>query len=495
MDQRHFERRAGLPSLVDWTPQTVREHAKLSQSARLVLLLRPLWAFRVELGGVAVLWLLLGLLASRLGLDTAGLLLSVALGVLLAIPAVRDRAARVLARARVRRAWELAVRYAGLANFNDRIPRLVGHEPTMSGDRLLIQVPKGKTVSEVEHEAERLAACLHVPEIRVTRSPLDASLAVVQVLRRDPLAEPLPWPWPNLDAPELSLWQPIPVGVDDEGRLASVSLPERNVLIGGEPGSGKSVANSMLVATAALDPAVRLILLDGARVELSVWRACADRFVGPSPEEALEVFEGLRVELDERLSLLDGQHLRKISPEVGLPLLVVVIDEKAFYLHTGKRQLDQAIVGALRDLLMRGRKTGIIVLAATQKPSGQVIPTELRDQFSIRWAFRCTTPDASDTILGRGWASQGASAQAIDLEQRGVSLLLAEGALPRRLRTFYLTDADLLALADRARRLRAVRGVSAETAASGPTSPGPVELPAAADRPPYPAIDPGREVR
>jgi hypothetical protein len=484
----HFERRAGLPSLTDWTPPTVRPSARMSQTARLVLLARPLWAWRVELAGLMGLWLLLALLASRLGLEAAGLLLSVALGGLLAVPWVRDWVWRLLLRARVRRAWELAVRYANLANFNDRIPRLVGHEQTLSGDRLLVKVPKGKTVSEVEREAERLAACLDVPEVRVARSASSASLAVVSIVRRDPLATPLPWPWPHLTASRLSLWQPVPVGLDEEGRLVTVSLPERNVLIGGEPGAGKSVANSMLVATAALDPSVRLLLLDGARVELSVWRACADRFVGPSPEEALEVFEGLRVELDERLELLDGQGRRKIAPGVGLPLIVVVIDEKAFYLHTGKRQLDQAIIAALRDVLMRGRKTGIIVLAATQKPSGAVVPTELRDQFAIRWAFRCTAPDASDTILGRGWASQGYSASAIDLEQRGVSLLLAEGALPRRLRTFYLTDAELLALADRAARLRAVASgapIDAPPGLSGSGSEG--SLPA--DRPSSPVSD------
>jgi hypothetical protein len=489
-DPQHFERRAGLPSLVDWTPPTVRPSARMSRTARLVLLARPLWAWRVELAGVGLLWLLLGLLAGRLGVQVAGLLVSVALGVLLAVPGVRDWTGGLLARARVRRAWELAVRYANLVNFNDRIPRLVGYQQTLSGDRLLIRVPKGTTVSEVERESERLAACLDVPKVRVSRSPSSASLAVVQIVRRDPLAAPLPWPWPHLDAPRLSLWQPIPVGLDDEGRLVTVSLPERNVLIGGEPGAGKSVANSMLVATAALDPMVRLILLDGARVELSVWRGCADRFVGPSPEEALEVFEGLRVELDERLELLDSQGRRKIAPEVGLPLIVVVIDEKAFYLHTGKRQLDQAIIAALRDVLMRGRKTGIIVLAATQKPSGAVVPTELRDQFSVRWAFRCTAPDASDTILGRGWATQGYSAATIDLEQRGVSLLLAEGALPRRLRTFYLTDQELLALAGRAARLRTLAsGAPGVVPPFGLAVSGPEGL-SSADRPPYPTPDP-----
>ena len=74
------------------------------------------------------------------------------------------------------------------------------------------------------------------------------------VVRRDPLAELAAMPWPHL-TPELSLWQPVPVGLDEDGQLVTVSLIERNVLIGGEPGGGKSVGQSMLTATAALDPA------------------------------------------------------------------------------------------------------------------------------------------------------------------------------------------------------------------------------------------------
>ncbi|MGH8902395.1 MAG: FtsK/SpoIIIE domain-containing protein [Egibacteraceae bacterium] len=58
--------------------------------------------------------------------------------------------------------------------------------------------------------------------------------------------------------------------MDEHARTISLSLVERNLLLGGEPGAGKSVAQSMLIATAALDPDVDLWLLDGKRVELAV---------------------------------------------------------------------------------------------------------------------------------------------------------------------------------------------------------------------------------
>jgi hypothetical protein len=61
------------------------------------------------------------------------------------------------------------------------------------------------------------------------------------------------------------------------------------------------------------------------------------------------------------------------------------------------------------------------------QPSADVVPTFLRDLFGFRWALRCSTPQASDTILGSGWASEGYSAAQIDPTARGVGLLLQEG--------------------------------------------------------------------
>jgi hypothetical protein len=74
--------------------------------------------------------------------------------------------------------------------------------------------------------------------------------------------------------------------------------------------------------------------------------------------------------------------------------------------------------------------------------------------FAFRWALRCTTPQASDTILGQGWASRGYSAANLDLACPGVGLLLHERGLPVRCRTHFLDDDQVEALAARAANLR-----------------------------------------
>ena len=138
-------------------------------------------------------------------------------------------------------------------------------------------------------------------------------------------------------------------------------------------------------------------------------------------------------------------------------LIVVAVNELAFYTATGDRKQRTDFSDRLRDLVARGRAAGIIVLAATQRPSSDVVPTSLRDLFGFRWALRCSTPDASDTILGRGWATAGVSATDVPAEARGVGYLLAEGGTPVRCKSYYLDDDTIRAIAVRGAALRGRR--------------------------------------
>lgn len=231
---------------------------------------------------------------------------------------------------------------------------------------------------------------LELRQVRVRRDPANTRHARVSLLRCDPLAAPAP-AWPHAHAERLSLWEPIPVGIDEDGQPVTLSLPERNVLLGGDSGAGKSAALSLLVATAALDPSLRLHLLDGKRVELAGWAGCADRTAGVDVQDAHLLLQRLRADMDARYLTLLANRARKVSPESRLPLHLVVVDELAYYLLNGDRK-DRALFAELmRNLVGRGRAAAIIVSAATQKPQHDVIPTALRDLFGFRWALRCSS--------------------------------------------------------------------------------------------------------
>jgi S-DNA-T family DNA segregation ATPase FtsK/SpoIIIE len=167
--------------------------------------------------------------------------------------------------------------------------------------------------------------------------------------------------------------------------------------------------------------------------------------------------EQLQQIMDFRYQVLLSLGRRKFEPHDLEGLHVVVIDELAFYLRGGKKETRDRFSEALRDLVSRGRAAGFIVVAATQKPSHDIVPTWIRDLFSYRIAMRCTSSDASDTILGQGWASRGYSAASIDSGLRGVGYVLAEGGVPHMFKAHYLSDVDIRSLAIEASEIRDVR--------------------------------------
>ncbi len=408
------------------------------------------WGFRLEI--VALAMAAAAWLYADQSLGSAGASLIVGSAVVGASlwPPARRLAWRQLRYASVRRRFVAAIRTTTFDRTRmGRIPQVIRVRETSAGYSLIVRLPAGTSVTDLDNAAEVAAAAMGVADLRVARDPRKASLATVAVIKRDPLAGP-PVRWPLAGAGWWSLWEAVPVGLDSDGNTVSISLPEHNVLIGGEPGAGKSAALSLLVAAAALDPTVTLWLLDGKRVELAAWEPCAARVVGPSLEEAIQVLDHLRAEMDCRYGQLLAWKRRKVVPEDGFSLQVVVIDELALYLASGEKKTRERLAESLRDLVARGRAAGVIVVAATQRPSSDIVPTSVRDLFGFRWAMRCATRDASDTILGAGWATEGYSAADIDPASRGVGYLLHEGGVPIRMRAAYLDDTALALLAARA---------------------------------------------
>ena len=252
-----------------------------------------------------------------------------------------------------------------------------------------------------------------------------------------------------------SMFDPVHLGRDEYGEHVHVNLAERNMLLGGEPGAGKSSGLNLIVAHGALSYDCKLILVDGKQVELGLWRACADKFIGPSLHDAIEAFEHFQGTMNDRYNKLLATGRRKITREDGEPIYLIPIDEYAYFSATvGSKPDREKFAGLSRDLVARGRAAGVIIVLATQRPSHQVIDPSMRDLFSYRWAFRCTTDSSSDVVLGQGWAAEGYTAADIDPLARGVGWLLSETGVPRRIKAAYLTDNDIKYLAAYAARLR-----------------------------------------
>jgi hypothetical protein len=413
------------------------------------------WGWRLE---VALVLGVYAALRSAALLGPGGPVLVIGLVAIAAWQAPKTRRALTerLRTARDRRVVTSAFWRCQVLGRDGRVPRIVRISSLPVGRSYQLRLPAGLHTGSLEPRVAEIAAAIGAREARLRPHAQSAAFAELIVVTHDVLAYRI-FGSALLYAERTSLWDPIPLGLSEDGALQELVLPEHNLLIGGEPGSGKSVVLSSIVAAAALDPTATLTLLDGKQVELAVWRSVAESFVGPDLTAATETLEYLRSEMDLRYRRLLDQRRRKVDRDDPDGLRLVVVDELALYLRGGSKALHDRFAESLRDLVSRGRAAGVIVVAATQKPSHEVVPTFVRDLFSYRMAMRCTSPDASDTVLGNGWATRGYSAATIDPAQRGIGYLLAEGGLPRRFRAPFLTDEDVAVLAHRAEVLRSGR--------------------------------------
>ena len=258
--------------------------------------------------------------------------------------------------------------------------------------------------------------------------------------------------------PMLSMFDPIHVGSDEFGQPFYIRLIYKNLLAAGEPGGGKSGLLNTVAAHAALSADSRLVLFDAKDVELGMWDQVADEFVGPDLGRAIITLLRLQKVMENRYAWLRAHRRRKIEPADGLSVITSIFDEIAVYATVlGTEQEQRQFVSLLRDLVARGRAAAMPVVAATQRPSVDIIPKSLRDLFGYRAAFRCTSTGSSDIILGDGWSGAGYSATDISPVNPGEALLIAEGGIPQRIKAAYLSDTDITALADYAAWTRRTR--------------------------------------
>lgn len=93
------------------------------------------------------------------------------------------------------------------------------------------------------------------------RDNADASIVHVKLVRGAPLSGRILF-WSDDATGVTSLWNPISVGIDEDGESASLYLPENNLIAGGEPGAGKSVFLVVLLNIILRDPSVKLFIFD-----------------------------------------------------------------------------------------------------------------------------------------------------------------------------------------------------------------------------------------
>ena len=328
--------------------------------------------------------------------------------------------------AEIRAAWPAVVAQADLPTGTE----LVDLAATPTGWRLWLRTPRGFPADLVADRSRRLAAALGRGAVRVFVSDTDAARCSVEVTEgTDPLTRGT---IPRPGEPVGSIRDGAPFGIDGRGRAVVLPLVESSGLIGGRPGGGKSVGLSLVAAAAVEAPDAELWAVDLKRgVELAPWLNATTR-AATTPEAAAALFGALEATMADRLDALAAAGSRKHRPSAEDPLIVLLVDELA--------ELDKDTFAQLRRILSLGRAAGISVWAATQRPSADLVPTAVRGLFRLAISYPVRRRSDSEVILGQGWAAEGVDAST--LTGPGLAWLIADGG-PTRLKSYYLSDADI----------------------------------------------------
>ena len=96
------------------------------------------------------------------------------------------------------------------------------------GRRYLLQLPVGLYGELLQKSSLELAAALGVREVRVKVSPVNARYVEFAVIRSS--AFPKVLASPLVTCARVSLWEPIFLGVGNDGLAVPLTLPEHNLL-------------------------------------------------------------------------------------------------------------------------------------------------------------------------------------------------------------------------------------------------------------------------
>jgi DNA segregation ATPase FtsK/SpoIIIE, S-DNA-T family len=277
---------------------------------------------------------------------------------------------------------------------------------------------------------------------------------VVRAVRRDPLTEPYV-SVPTGQAPaELDRWE---VGRDEYAMPTDLRLSNvPGISVAGLPGYGKTSLVNALIARLAPSPAVQLAVVDGkggADYEDLTGRFFA--WTGDDLRAANGVFRQLYELRRQRAasirSVLGVKNLWHVGPSECWPLVLLVIDEAHTFFAEVKGDKDVIALTTenrrlVEDIVKKGRSVGICTLLATQKSTGDAIPTAIRDVCPVALSFAQRTDEAAVAALGAD-IRQYPEANPVALQDPayvGVASMVVQGRPGfTRVRTPYVSDADV----------------------------------------------------
>ncbi|MFD7134004.1 cell division protein FtsK [Streptomyces sp. NPDC059894] len=278
----------------------------------------------------------------------------------------------------------------------------------------------GVGLEQYQKAAPHLADAWRCTRVAVTQD--EPGSVVIRGVRLDPLKVPTEHR-PTGKVPEKVAR--LDLGVDEYAQPVSVDLRHVTGMgVAGLPGKGKTSLINRLLSDWAPAPWVQFACADGKvsaayEGDYADWVQRMFAFVGDDLEEANKLFRRLvhlrRVRSTLVRDVLGVKSMWDVDPSEKWPLVVLIIDEAHTYFrdHKGSDPKTKKLAALaaenarlVEDLVKKGRSVGMLVILATQKSTGDAIPTFIRDVCPIGLSFAQKTAEAAVAALGediRDW--------------------------------------------------------------------------------------------
>jgi hypothetical protein len=211
----------------------------------------------------------------------------------------------------------------------------------------------------------------------------------------------------------------FPLGKDETGKFVIADLHELpNIMAAGQTGSGKSNFTEGTLILSLLHrysaEYMKLILIDPKMVQFTQYNGIPHllRPVITTPKDSKNAIDWLLVEMKNRISVLENSGHKDIkdynsSGKKHLPFIVVIIDEVADLMMVDGEYYQKSFI----ELLQKSKTVGIHIYIGTSRPSDDILPSNLRNNFGAKIVFKTASSvdsqklinaDGAEKLLGKG---------------------------------------------------------------------------------------------
>lgn len=191
---------------------------------------------------------------------------------------------------------------------------------------------------------------------------------------------------------------PIILGKDYQDNVMHCDFSEHpHTLIAGATGSGKSIALHNIICNAIKNKKIELYLSDSKSIEFDFYKNQSNvTKIANSFEDNLYMMRTLVRTMENRFNILKMYNEQSYKNVYSMSKILIVIDELADLIIQDK---NNEFKNLLLKLSQKCRAAGIFIVAATQRPSVDILSGTIKANFPGRIALKTASSIDSKVIL------------------------------------------------------------------------------------------------